>query len=57
LWITGAMRTTPTMAVEALICFPHWSKWYRVRRGQLRVVSGAWDVGLAYIQIEDTVVF
>ena len=25
LGITGAMRTNPTTAVEALICFPHWS--------------------------------
>ena len=25
LGITGAMRTTPTHAVEALICLPHWS--------------------------------
>jgi hypothetical protein len=27
---TGAMRTNPTNAVEALICLPHLSYWYGV---------------------------
>jgi len=57
LGITGAMRTTPTNAVEALICLPHWSWWFRVRLGQLRIDSGVWDVGLTYIPIEDITVF
>jgi hypothetical protein len=57
LGITGAMHTTPTNAVEALICLPHWSYWYRARRGQLRNISGIWDAGLTYNPIEDRVVF
>jgi len=57
LWITGAMRTTPSNAVEALICLPHWIWWFRVRLGQLRIDSGVWDVRLTYIPIEDTAVF
>ena len=57
LGITGAIRTPPTNAVEALVCLPHCIWWFRLRLGQLRVDSGAWDVGLTYILIEDTAVF
>jgi hypothetical protein len=57
LGITGAMCTTPTNAVEALICLPHCSWWFRARLGQLRIDSGVWEVGLTYIPIEDIVVF
>jgi len=35
----------------------HWSWWFRVRLGQLCIDSGAWDVGLTYIPVEDTAVF
>jgi len=57
LGITGAMRTTPTYAVEALICLPHWSWWYRARPGQLRIDSGVWEAGVTCIPIEDIVAF
>jgi len=55
--ITGAMRTIPINAMEALICLPHWIWWFRVRLGQLRIDSGVWNVGLTYIPIEDIAAF
>jgi hypothetical protein len=51
------MRTTPTNAVEALICLPPLELVVQMRRGQLRIISGVWDVGRTYIPSEDTVVF
>jgi len=53
LGITGAMRTTPTNAMEVLICLPHWIWWFRTRLGQLRIESGVWEVGLTYVPVED----
>ena len=57
LGITGAMRTTTTNAIEALICLSHWTWWSRARVGQLRIDAGVWYVGLTYIPIEDIAVF
>ena len=51
------MRTTSTNAVEAFICLPHSSLYFRVRRGQLDIDSGVWDDSLTYIPNEDTVFF
>ena len=47
LGMSGAMRTTPTNDVEALICLPPLELVVRVRRGQLRIVSGVWEIGLS----------
>jgi hypothetical protein len=33
----GGGGTTPTRAMEALICLPPWSWWCRVKRGWLRI--------------------
>ena len=53
LGITGAMRTTPTNAVEALICLPPLDLVVQ-GEARLRIDSGVRDVGLTYIPIEET---
>jgi len=54
---TGAMHTTPTIAVKALICFPPLELVVQseVRSAACRIWS--LDVGLTCIPIEDTLVF
>jgi hypothetical protein len=51
LGITGAMSTTLTNVVEALVSLPRWILWYRVRLGPRRTTSGVWDAGLTCIPI------
>ena len=53
LGITGAIHTTPTNAVEALICLPPLDLVVQ-GEARLRIDSGVWDVGLTYIPIEET---
>jgi hypothetical protein len=53
--ITGAIRTTPTNAMEASWVSLHWIWWFRVRLGPRCIVSGAWGVGLTFIPIAVTV--
>jgi hypothetical protein len=59
LGITGAMRTTPTGAMEALTCLPQLDNliyWFRVRQGQLHIHSGVWGAGSTFTSIEGTAV-
>jgi hypothetical protein len=44
--ITGAVCTTPTNAVEALVDLPPLDCWYRVKLGPRRTASGVWEMGL-----------
>ena len=53
LGITGALRTTPTSAVEALICLPPLEL---VVLSEVRSVVHRLYVGLTYIPVEVTVV-
>jgi len=47
----------PPMLWKHLSASPNWTRWFTVRLGQKRIDSGAWDVGLTHIPIEDTAVF
>jgi hypothetical protein len=57
LGITGAVRNTPTCAMEALICLPPLELVVQSEAGWLRIASGIWDAGHTCIPIGDTVVF
>jgi hypothetical protein len=52
--IIGAVPTTPTNVVEAL---PPLELVVESDQGQLRIVSGVWEVGPTYIPVEDIAVF
>jgi hypothetical protein len=57
LGFTGAMRTTPTNAMEALVGFPRWIWLCRGRLGPRRIAFGAWGVGHTVIPTVVTIPF
>jgi hypothetical protein len=57
LGITGALRTTPTGAMEALVSLLPLDLVIQGRRGQRNTASGAWGVGLTFTPNEDIVAY
>jgi hypothetical protein len=57
LGIKGAIRTTPTGAMEALVGLPPLDLVIQWRRGRRHTASGAWCFGLTFTHNKDIVAY